>query len=73
MKIKMKKRSGRYDISRPRSRHGYKSSKYKKYLSMMMLIRIKQHLSSIWSWVEKVKVKKTKELSNTEAESNKSV
>ena len=49
MKTKMKteKRSHRYDINRLRPRHGYKYSKYKMCLSMMMLICIKQHLSSI--------------------------
>ena len=33
-----KNRSHRYDINRPRSRNGHRHSKYKKYLSMMMLI-----------------------------------
>ena len=47
MKMKMKNRSYRYDINRPRSRHGRKSSKYKKCLTMMLLICIKQHLSNI--------------------------
>ena len=40
------KRSHRYNINRPRSRRGHKYSKYKKCLSMMMLISIKQHLSN---------------------------
>ena len=40
MKMKIKKRSHRYDINRPRSRHGQKYSKYKKSLSMMVLICI---------------------------------
>ena len=43
----MKKGSHRYDINRPRSRHGHKYSKYKKCLSKMMLICIKQHLRKI--------------------------
>ena len=47
IKIKMKNRSYRYDINRPRSRHGHKFSKYKKRLIMTMLICIKQHLSNI--------------------------
>ena len=47
MKIKMKHRSSSYDINRPRSRHGYKFSKHKKCLGVMMLICIKQHLSNI--------------------------
>ena len=42
----MKKRSHRYNISRPSSRHEHNYSKYKKYLSMMMLICIKQHVSN---------------------------
>ena len=46
-KMKMKNRSHRYDINRPRSRHGNKYRKYEKCLSMMMLIRIKQLLSNI--------------------------
>ena len=47
MKIKKKNRSYRYDIDRPRSRHGQKYSKYKTCLSMTMIICIKQHLSNI--------------------------
>ena len=46
MKMKMKSRSHRYDINRPSSRHANKYSKYKKCLSMMMRICIKQHLSN---------------------------
>ena len=46
MKMNIKNRSHIYDINRPRSRHGHKYSKYKKYLSMMMLIYIKQHLKT---------------------------
>ena len=44
MKIKIKNRSHRYNInrlSRPRSKHEHKCSKYKSCLSMMMLICIK--------------------------------
>ena len=37
------KRSHRYDINRPRSRHEHKCSKCKKCPSMVMLICIKQH------------------------------
>ena len=29
MKMKMKNRSKRYEINRPKTRHGHKSSKYK--------------------------------------------
>ena len=43
----MKNRSHRYDINRPRPRHRHKYTKYKIYLSMMMVICNKQHLSYI--------------------------
>ena len=56
MKMNMKKRSHRYDINRPSSRHGHKYSKYKKYLGMITFVGNKQHLSNIWSSVhEKIK------------------
>ena len=56
MKTKMRNRSHRYDINRSRSKHGHKDSKYKKCLSMMMLICVEQHLSNIWSSIhDKVK------------------
>ena len=62
--MKVKNRSHRHDINRPRLWHGHKNSEYRKFLSMMMLICIKQHLSNIcstihekikqhWGWVEK--------------------
>ena len=58
--MKIKNRSYRYDRYRPSSRHGRKYSKYKKCLSIMMLICMKQHLKlnswkvqQHWSWVEK--------------------
>ena len=62
--MKIKNRSHSYDRNRFRSRRGQKYCKYKKCLTMMMLISIKQHLSNIWSsahqkvkqhedWVEK--------------------
>ena len=48
--------SYRYNINRPRSRHWPEYSKYKKCLSMVMLICIKQQLSNTWSSIhEKVK------------------
>ena len=47
MKIKIKNTSHRYDINRPRPRHGHKGRRYKKRLSMMMLICIKQRISNI--------------------------
>ena len=40
-------------INRPRTRHEHEYSKYRKFLSMTMLIYIKQHLSDIWSWIHK--------------------
>ena len=43
----MKNRSHRYDINRTRLRHGYKYTKYKMCLSMMMVMCNKQHLSNI--------------------------
>ena len=42
MKIKMKNRSHRYDINRPKP--GYNN--YKESLNMILLICIKQHLSN---------------------------
>ena len=42
MRTKMKNRSHRCDINRPRSRHGHKYSKYKMWLSIMIAICIKQ-------------------------------
>ena len=55
MKMKIKNRSYRYDINRPRPRHGLKYSKYKKCVSTMLLC-IKHHLSNLWSSIhEKVK------------------
>ena len=52
MKMKMKSESHRYDINRPMSRHGRKYSKHNKCLARMMLICIKQNLSSVY---EKIK------------------
>ena len=52
----MKNKSYRYDINRPRPRHGHKYAKYKICLSIMMVICIKKHLSNIWNSIhEKVK------------------
>ena len=47
MKLKIKNRSQRYDINRPRSRHGHKYTEYKMCLHIMMVICIKQHASNI--------------------------
>ena len=47
MRLNMNNRSSRYDINRPRHRHGHKYTKYKICLDIMMVIFIKQHLSNI--------------------------
>ena len=53
MSLKMKNRSHKYEINRPRPRHGHK---YPKYLSLVMIMCIKQHLgNNISSVHEKVK------------------
>ena len=55
-RLKMKNRSHRYDMNRPRPRHGHTCTKYEMCLSILMVICIKQHLSNIWSSIhEKVK------------------
>ena len=54
MKMKIKNRSHRYDINRPRSRYGHKYSRYKKCVSMMMLICIKHHLSKTEAEMKKI-------------------
>ena len=50
MRLKIKNRSQRFDINRPRLKHGHKYTKYDmniKCLSIIMVICIKQHLSNI--------------------------
>ena len=61
IRLTMKYRSHRYKINRPRSRHGHKYTKNKIFLSIMMVIFIKRHLSNIRSSIHE-------KLSNTEAE-----
>ena len=51
MRVKMKNRSHRYDINRPRSRHRHTYMIYKMYFNMMMVICIKQHLGNIGSTI----------------------
>ena len=52
----MKNRSRRYDINRPRPRHGHKYVKYKMCLGTLMATCTKQNLSNILSSIhEKVK------------------
>ena len=53
MKMKIKNRPHRYDINGLRFRHGHRYSKYKKWLSMMVLLCTKQYLSNIWSSIHK--------------------
>ena len=56
MTMKMRRRSYRYGINRPRPKHGHKCTKDKMCLSIMMIICIKQYLSNISSSIyEKVK------------------
>ena len=47
MRPEMKKISYRYDINRPKPRHGHKYTEYEMCLGLMMIICIKQHLSNI--------------------------
>ena len=47
MRLKMKYRSHRYKMNILLPIHGHKYTKYKMYLSIMMFICIKQHLSNI--------------------------
>ena len=44
MTLKMKNRSQRYDINRPKSKHGCKYTKYEMCLVIIMVICIKQHI-----------------------------
>ena len=54
--LKMKNRSQRYDIKRPRPRYGRRYNKYKMCPNVIMAICIKQHLSNILSSIhEKAK------------------
>ena len=48
MRLKMKNRSYRSDISRAKPRHRHRYTRYNMYLSIMMVTCIKQHLSNIW-------------------------
>ena len=52
MRLKMKHRSQRYDINRPRPRHGHKFTTYKMCLSIMLVICIKEHISNIWDSID---------------------
>ena len=43
----MKNRSNKYDINRPRPKHGHNYTNYKICLIIQMVIGIKQHLHNI--------------------------
>ena len=47
MRLKMKMKSKRYDLKRPRPRHGQKYTNYKTCRSIIKVICIKQHVSNI--------------------------
>ena len=47
------KNGWRCDINTPRPRHRHKYTKYKMCFSIMMVMCIKQHLTSIWSSIHK--------------------
>ena len=64
--MKMKNRSHKYDINRPRSRHGHKYNKYKKYFTMMILYVLCNTLATC-------EAQFMKKLSNTEAELKKAL
>ena len=53
MRLKMKNRSHRYDINRPRLKQRHTYTIYKICLNMMMVICTKEHLSSFWSTIHK--------------------
>ena len=53
IRLKMKNRSQRYDINRPRARYGHKYTKYKTCLSIFMVTCIKQYLNNIWGSIHK--------------------
>ena len=44
MRMTMKNRSQRYDINAPRLRHGLKYTKYKTYLSIMIVIYVLSYI-----------------------------
>ena len=48
VRLKMKSRSHRYDINRTKLRHGHKYSKYKMWLSMIMLIAAHKGGRNCW-------------------------
>ena len=47
MRLKKKNGSPKYDMNRPRPRHGHEYTKYKMFLNIMMLECIKQHLGNV--------------------------
>ena len=51
MKLEIKNRSKRFEITWPRSGCGNKYTKHKMCISIMIVIYIKQHLSNIYSTI----------------------
>ena len=47
MRLKLESKSQKYDIDRPKPRHGHKYTKFNMCVSIMMVTCIKQHLSNI--------------------------
>ena len=66
MRLKKKNGSPKYDMNRPRPRHGHEYTKYKMFFNIMILECIKQHLSNVWSSIHE-------KFTNTEVELKKSV
>ena len=64
--LKMKNRSQKHDIDKPRPRYGHKYAKYQMWLSIMIVLCTKQHHSNFEAQFMKM-------LSNTKAELKKSV
>ena len=74
MEVKMENKSYRYDINRPKRRHGHKyTNNIKCVFNMMILICIKLHLSNIcssihgkvkqhWGWAKACRSQRLSEL-----------
>ena len=60
--LKMKNRLHRYEINRPRPKHGYICTRYIMCFSVMMIICIKQHQSKTWSSIHKIVKQREAEL-----------
>ena len=64
IRLKIKNRSQRYDINRPRPRHGHKYIKYKMCLRIMMVYA----LSKVYTTFEAQSMKKLNKSRRLEAE-----